>query len=342
MSMPTPIHTGLSVQHIVIQQKISSFESDVRRIEGVLRHARTIMDVVRAKNSLPSAPSLISWSPEVRRARTAAEQALKTAAERTVKAAMEQLDELFQGAPDSEFQRALGNFQRDLRYIGPIASNVMRHASVHIHTHYRLRKTEVASGTEGVKLYAVSGANSQTHITEGDLKPGEVLFQKQISAQTKDGGRILAGKRLDNGGILALMIHGGRDSFAVSDESRPLAQQYTFGSLRDCLLEFERRAGVTLPEIRVFEPGFGIWEAHQKYAQSGENPWRLEPGQQYEVTSPGGTNRRFLVNEDSTVTRVDGDCAGYPLYPRDIWGESEWMSLRKVEQGDQPIQRERG
>ena len=337
--MSTP-QTSINAQDVFIQQKISQFESSVHQTVASLRNARSIMDVVRAHRGLPTAPSLISWSNEIRRARGSADLALARAAKEVVSNELKRLDDLFSRAEQDAFQRSLGNFRRDLRYLGPIASPVMHHASVHIHTHYRLRKTEVPCDVEGLSLYAVSLPNPSDRITESDLTRGEVLFQKQFSAQPKVGGRIYAGMRLHTGGVLTLEVHGGRGSFVVRDESRALSQQFTFGSLRDCVLEFERRAGVVLPDIRVFEPGVGVWEAHQMYAQGGENPWRLDPGQQYEVTSPGGTTRRYLVNDDETVTQVNTDGA-YAIHPRHQWGETEWMSLRKIEQTEQETPRER-
>lgn len=127
----------LDANHLFLHQKIDQFESAVSRAQAAVSRASTVMEVVRAHNSLPAAPGLISWSPEVRRARGAANLAFERAAKEVVAKEFAQLDVLFAGGPEEEFKRRLGAFQRDLRYLGPIASSVFREASARIHRKYR-------------------------------------------------------------------------------------------------------------------------------------------------------------------------------------------------------------
>lgn len=333
-----------AAQQQMMEREIQKATSAAQQAIAHANSARGIMEVVRASNFIPPVPAYIAWSPDIRREKHRAELAMQTAAKKLVQNELKRLDALFETVPEEEFQRALGTFQRDLRYIGPIASNVMREASTHMHVNYRLRKKEHPCEIDGMKIFAVTTSRPLDRITEGDLKKGEVLFLDSFQQpNSRDEGRIHAGTRLANGGVLILYWHGGRSAFAVRDESKPLSQQETFGRLDEALATFEHRIGTKLPAIKVYEMGVGIWEAHGRmYAQHPtENPWHLEPGQHYEVTSPGGTARTYLANEDSTVTQLHVDSA-YPIRPRAHWGETEWKSLRKVEQTETLTERERG
>lgn len=340
--MSTANPSGITAQTFLIQKSIDDFARSMRSSAVQTKQARTIMEIVRASNGMPRAPGYITWSPDVRRAQAEADNALQETADQLVKAELVRLDRLFSEASAAEFQRQLGEFKRQLRYLGPIASRTMREASVQTYTRYRIRRTEYPSSPTGMRVVGAKFDNPADRITEGDLEPGVVLFQTQISVSQREQ-RIFAGTRFRDGsrGVLTLEFHAGQDSVVVKDESLPLSQQYIFGTLRDCLRDFERRAGVALPNIQAFMAGVGVWEAHQLYSSSIENPWKLTPGSHYEVTGNSGVGRCFLANGDGTVTQIDTP-DGQPIEPLRHWGEQEWLSLRHVDQEKSPqVQRQR-
>jgi hypothetical protein len=328
----------IDANHLFLQQKIDHFESAVSRAKAMVSQARTVMDVVRAHNSLPSAPGLISWSPEVSRARGAANLAFERAAKEVVTKEFANLDALFAGGPKEEFKRRLGTFQRDLRYLGPIASNVMRYASQHIWRSYRFKRDIHQSAH--YQIHTLTPIDERDQFTQGDLQPGTILCMANILYEQ---GLTVAATKDASGAVISVGYHVGRASYVFCDERRPLSQQYDFGTLHQSIERFESALGVTLPKIKVIWPGYGVWEAHQKYtSDTADNPWRLQAGRQYEVTyARSGKTGRYLANEDGTVTNVNAT-SNLRALPKDIWGHVEWLSLREAGQTELQAPRERG
>ena len=129
-------------------------DSAMRRVAS----ARTVMDLVRAANSRPATPGYVAWSPDIKRSSALARQAIELKAKEIVKSELARLDALQETAGREVFQRELGAFQRDLRYIGPLASGVIGEASRHIHANYlssRAAVPEVSSPSMPERLREV-------------------------------------------------------------------------------------------------------------------------------------------------------------------------------------------
>lgn len=312
----------------LIAKKISDFESTSRLCANRITQASNLIDLRRAAGAIPSAPGFIAWSPDVKRATFQTSEALARKVKTLVDARLEHLDHLFE-TENPDFQLHLGQFQRDLRYLGSHAPKVVRAASTHIWSSYRFTSKPVDSSNPKLSIRQYTPARTAVGgVTEGDLKFNEILCPSEIVI----GQTFILGTRLADGAVISIIHHAGRDSYAFSDESRPLSQQFEFGSLRDCIFKLQERMEVTLPSIKVIWYGHGMWEAHERYTTEMENPWKIEPNQRYEVVNASGLARQYMSTTEGHVFRIDVD----PINPRDnfnpkkIWGIAEWRSLRQV------------
>lgn len=305
--------------NLFLTNKINDFsrygESVLRRVSN----ANTIMDLVRAANSLQSAPGFIAWAPDVKKAQNSVRNKAADRAMEIVKAELEKLDMSFHTGDQSKFQQALGSFQRDIRYLGGLAPMAFREATKHLSTSYKPTCRIVDSGNPSLKI-----RQAITKPYPVNLADNEIFCVSEV-VHSED--RLIASARLPGGQRLSIEYHIGRQSWVLTDESKPLSQQYTFASARDCVLEFEKMLGIKLPPIKMIERGAGVWEVHGKYAT--DNPWRLEPGNNYEVVDARGVSRKYTVKGDGKVTLVDGD-PEQSFSPTAIWGVPEWRSLRRI------------
>jgi hypothetical protein len=152
---------------------------------------------------------------------------------------------------------------------------------------------------------------------------------------------LVAGARLfigdpDKECCLSVIYHFGRSAWHLQTEyvHKQMATRYEADTLAGALLTFERRVGVTLPPIKVMEPGVGIY-----VAQGGEctNPWALQDGMLYSVTDKKGKVNRYLAKVNSEgVTRVasmreDGPDLLDTEDPRKFFTTEQWMSLTPID-----------
>jgi hypothetical protein len=133
--------------------------------------------------------------------------------------------------------------------------------------------------------------------------------------------------------VLSVFFHPGIKSYVFSDETSRLSQQYSKGSLRECILMFEREVGVTLPPIKVVWAGDWPWEAHG--AEPETLPLlELEPGKVYEVKHETGDPALYVANEKGHVALAETVGEGMkPFFfdPKVHWTMTEWHTLRPVE-----------
>lgn len=144
----------------------------------------------------------------------------------------------------------------------------------------------------------------------------------------------------ERGVLLAIMFHVGRSSWAIETEYMSIqrATTYTFGPLPDMVRAFNKMAGITLPEIRVIDPGVGIKSARGEMLS---NPWKLEDGHIYEVETNyrgrvkfearcrPGEEDRFQFLSDDNQPLVTGEYRGWRS-PRIELSIPAWNSMRNL------------
>lgn len=329
------LHDPATALHI--RRQVSSFVSQMEMSERNIRNAKSVMDLVRAANTRPTAPAYIASLPDIRLSKQRLEESVRKASEVVIAQEFAKLDTLLNAGDRIRLQAALGMFQRDLRYLAPFAPAAMRNASKHIWEHYRFREEVHQAGEYLIRQ--LTPVDPRDQITPGHLNPEEICCLTEIIHETV--GTIAITKN-EQGHCRSVEFHQGRGCYTFADESLPLSQQYHFGTLRDCILMFEDALKVTLPPIKVIWPGHGVWEAHLKYSDSAENPWRLEPGKTYEVTSPKRGTHLYVAVEGGLVYRSEAPHTE-TYDPKLIWTVDEWRSMRAVDdQADSSAPRPHG
>ena len=90
----------------------------------MINASRSVVDLARAMNTVPVAPSFISWMPEVKRAKLGLTRAGEAQATSLIKDALERLRQLASEQDSTEFIQAIGRLGVQMRHLGghtPIA-----------------------------------------------------------------------------------------------------------------------------------------------------------------------------------------------------------------------------
>lgn len=183
---------------------------------------------------------------------------------------------------------------------------------------------------------------TKTGITFSDLsvQPGVVLSAQEVEVfQGKPSKDILVGVCLPDADgpalhrYVTIEFHCGRMAWHLKTEhSIQRATNWEIGILPDLIRKFESLVDVTLPEIKIFEIGLGIYSARSRYAS--ENPWQMQNGMFYTVRDPqrglrtivadvrnGRTLIAFVPNDDKPI------CGMETYDPSVVLTEHEWRSL---------------
>lgn len=318
-----------------INRQVSSFVSHMELATRRVKNARSVMDVVRAANGRPVAPAYIAALPDIRLAKERFEQSISRASDLAVEQQFAQLDALLKAGDRVRLQNALGTFQRDLRYLSPLAPRLMRLASQEIWKRFRF--IESASAIDGHLIRSLLPVDDRTQLSMEEARPGEIIVLCEV---IYEDSTVIAVSNSQAGDRRAIVFDPDGSAYNFIDSRSP--EPRLTGSLHQCISQFEEEVGVTLPDIKVISPRVGVWEAHNP--DDPRNPWKLAPGCNFEVTSRARGTRRYSVLESGLVVRTDAADANEPFDPRTTWSVDDWRNLQQLPDPGQEIidQRPRG
>lgn len=119
-----PIATNMNDHHFLISREATNFTSRIDHATRTIKASRTVVDLAKAMNTVPVAPSFISWMPEVKRAKLSLTRAGEAQAASLVKDALDRLRQLAKEQDSTEFMQAIGRLSVHMRHLGghtPIA-----------------------------------------------------------------------------------------------------------------------------------------------------------------------------------------------------------------------------